>query len=196
MPGIQIHGFNHTGVVVSDLDRAIGFFRDLLGFELLSRAPREPGLIGRITGLPQPKVEIAHLQGPGHRVELIRYATDGIRDVDPPRVYDDGAAHIAIDVEDVDGAMQASAAHGLEPVGEIVAIDAGPNRGRKVVYLQSPYGCSSSSSALPPDRSEGGGRAPHGEIGTSATRLPIVFCRPAAAHPCSGRRRLLIIPMP
>ena len=36
--------------------------------------------------------------------------------------------------------MKASAAHGLEPVGEIIAIDAGPNRGRKVVYLESAYG--------------------------------------------------------
>jgi catechol 2,3-dioxygenase-like lactoylglutathione lyase family enzyme len=140
MTSIQIKSFNHTGVVVTDLDRAIGFFRDLLGFELLSRAPREPALIERITGLTQPKVEIAHLQGPGHRVELIRYATDGFRDVDPPRVYDDGAAHIAIDVEDVNAAVHASAAHGLEPVGEVVAIDAGPNRGRKVVYLESAYG--------------------------------------------------------
>jgi catechol 2,3-dioxygenase-like lactoylglutathione lyase family enzyme len=140
MAGIKVRAFNHTGFVVTDLDRAIGFFRDLLGFELLSRAPRDPALIERMTRLPQPKVEIAHLQGPGQRVELIRYATDGIRNVDQPRVYDDGAAHLAMDVDDVEAAVKASAAHGLEPVGEIIAVDAGPNRGRKVVYLESAYG--------------------------------------------------------
>lgn len=140
MAGIEVQGFNHTGFVVTDLDRAIAFFRDLLGFELLSRAPRDPGLIARITGLPQPGVEIAHLQGPGQRVELIRYTTDDVRNLDRPRVYDDGAAHLAIDVDDVEAAVAASAAHGLEPVGETVAIDAGPNRGRKVVYLESAYG--------------------------------------------------------
>jgi catechol 2,3-dioxygenase-like lactoylglutathione lyase family enzyme len=140
MAGFELKGFNHTGVIVTDLDRAIGFFRDLLGFELLSRAPRDPALIGRMTGLPAPAVEIAHLQGPGHRVELIRYAGSGGRNLDPPRVYDDGAAHVALDVDDVAAAVAAAATHGLEPVGEIVAIDAGPNRGRKVVYLQSPYG--------------------------------------------------------
>ena len=74
MAAFAVRGFNHTGVIVTDLDRAIGFFRDLLGFEVLSRAPRDPALIGRMTGLPQPEVEIAYLQGPGHRVELIRYA--------------------------------------------------------------------------------------------------------------------------
>lgn len=138
--GFELKGFNHTGVIVTDLDRAIGFFRDLLGFELLSRAPRDPALLGRMTGLPAPQVEIAHLQGPGYRVELIRYATDGIRGFEQPRVYDDGAAHIALDVGEVEAAVAAAAAHGLTPVGEIITIDAGPNRGRKVVYLESDYG--------------------------------------------------------
>jgi catechol 2,3-dioxygenase-like lactoylglutathione lyase family enzyme len=137
---VELRSFNHTGVIVTDLDRAIGFFRDLLGFELLSRAPRDPALIGRMTGLPAPQVEIAHLQGPGHRVELIRYATDGIRGFEQPRVYDDGAAHIALDVGDVAAAVAAAAVHGLATVGEIITIDDGPNRGREVVYLASGYG--------------------------------------------------------
>lgn len=140
MAGFEVQGFNHTGVIVTDLDRAIGFFRDLLGFEVLSRGPRDPALIGRMTGLSAPEVEIAYLQGPGHRVELIRYASNGHRAVAQPRVYDDGSAHIAIDVDDVDAAVEAAAAHGLERVGAIIAIDQGPNRGRKVVYLESAYG--------------------------------------------------------
>ena len=65
MAGFAVRGFNHTGVIVTDLDRAIGFFRDLLGFEVLARGPRDPALIGRMTGLPRPEVEIAYLQGPG-----------------------------------------------------------------------------------------------------------------------------------
>ena len=140
MAGFALKGFNHTGVIVTDLDRAIGFFEDLLGFELLSRAPRDPALIGRMTGLPAPQVEIAHLQGPGHRVELIRYHTAGGRGADRPRIYDDGSAHVALDVDDVERAVAAAAAHGLAPIGEIIQIDNGPNRGRKVVYLESGYG--------------------------------------------------------
>ena len=38
MTGFALRGFNHTGVIVTDLDRAIGFFRDVLGFEVISRA--------------------------------------------------------------------------------------------------------------------------------------------------------------
>jgi catechol 2,3-dioxygenase-like lactoylglutathione lyase family enzyme len=140
MAGFVLKGFNHTGVIVTDLDRAIGFFRDLLGFEVLSRAPRDPALLGRMTGLARPELEIVHLQGPGHRIELIRYHGDAGRGTDPPRVYDDGSAHVALDVDDIEAAVAAAAAHGLAPVGQIIAIDAGPNCGRKVVYLQSPYG--------------------------------------------------------
>lgn len=142
MASFEFKGFNHTGVIVTDLDRAIGFFRDLLGFEMLSRAPRDPSLIGRMTGLPSPEVEIAYLQGPGHRVELIRYATNGMRGFGQPRVYDDGAAHIALDVDDVEAAVRAAKDQGFEPVGEIITIDDGPNKGRRVVYLQSAYGLS------------------------------------------------------
>ena len=94
-----------------------------------------------MTRLPAPRIEIAYLQGPGHRVELIRYATNGIRSVEQPRVYD-GAAHIALDVDDVDAAVAAAAEHGVLPVGEVITIDAGPNEGRRVVYLQSAYGLS------------------------------------------------------
>lgn len=142
MAGFKVLGFNHTGFVVTDLDRAIGFFRDLLGFAVLSRAPRDPALMERMTRLPQPRLEIVHLQGPGHRIELVHYATNGIRNVDQPRVYDDGAAHVALDVDDVDAAVAAAAAHGLELIGAVITIDAGPNRGRKVCYLQSAYGLS------------------------------------------------------
>ena len=55
MASFALQGFNHTGMIVTDLDRAIGFFRDLLGFEVISRAPRDPALIGRLTRLPAPR---------------------------------------------------------------------------------------------------------------------------------------------
>ena len=38
MAGFAVRGFNHTGVIVTDLDRAIGFFCELLGFEVLRAA--------------------------------------------------------------------------------------------------------------------------------------------------------------
>ncbi|MEZ5934410.1 MAG: VOC family protein [Alphaproteobacteria bacterium] len=142
MSTITVYGFNHTAFVVSDLDRTIGFFRELLGFELTSRAPRDGRAIESMTGLAGVDIEIAYLRGLGHWVELIRYKAPADRGGPLPRVYQDGAGHIALDVDDAKAAAEAAGAYGLEPVGDIVTIDQGPNRGRKVVYLQSEDGLS------------------------------------------------------
>ncbi len=39
---------NHTSFTVSDLERACAFFESALGFEIVSKAPRDPDLIQRI----------------------------------------------------------------------------------------------------------------------------------------------------
>lgn len=142
MSKITVFGFNHTAFVVSDLDQTIGFFQELLGFELTSRAPRDNAAIQAMIGLSGVDIEVAYLRGYGHWIELIRYKAPGDRGAALPKIYQDGAGHIALDVEDAEAAVEAAAAFGLRPVGDIVTIDQGPNRGRKVVYLQSEEGLS------------------------------------------------------
>lgn len=142
MAVLQVLGFNHTAFVVTDLDRPIGFFRDLLGFELTSRAPRDRAAIQSMTRLAGADIEVAYLSGLGHRIELIRYEAPADRGPGLPKVFEDGAGHVAFDVVDAEAAVEASVAYGLSTVGEIVTIDQGPNAGRKVVYLQSEDGLS------------------------------------------------------
>ena len=140
MPEFSILSFNHTAFTVSDLDRIIPFFRDLLGFELTSRASRDGRLIGRMTAIDGVEVEIAYVQGPGHRIELIQYKAPEGREVVVPRLCDAGAAHVALDVSGIEALVAASAAYGFAPVGDIIEIDAGPNKGSRVVYLRGPDG--------------------------------------------------------
>ncbi len=142
MSKIKVFGFNHTAFVVTDLDRTVAFFKDLIGLELLSRAPRDPKLIQAITGLGEADLEIAYLGGFGHSIELIRYDAPADRGGEQPKIYQDGAGHIAIDVDDAEAAVVAAGNYGLRLVGEIITIDGGPNKGRKVVYLQSEDGLS------------------------------------------------------
>ena len=73
----RVLGTNHTSFTVSSLDRTIGFFRDCLGFQLLNRAPRDPAIVSRITGVEGADMEIAFLRGPGCTVELIEYKGPG-----------------------------------------------------------------------------------------------------------------------
>jgi catechol 2,3-dioxygenase-like lactoylglutathione lyase family enzyme len=140
MASFEVHGFNHTSFTVASLDRAIPFFCDLLGFELLSRAPRGRALIERMTSIPGADVEIAFVRGPDHTIELIEYKAPADRAASKARLCDAGAAHIALNVDDVSAAVDAAGAHEYQPVGEIIVIDDGPNRGRRVVYLKGPDG--------------------------------------------------------
>lgn len=142
MSRIAVRGFNHTAFVVSDLDRAIGFFKDILGFELTSRAPRNSQVIQAMTGLAGADIEVAYLRGLDHWIELIRYLAPADRGAGLPKIFQDGAGHVAFDVADAGAAVEAAGAYGLTPIGEIVTIDQGPNTGRKVVYLQSEDGLS------------------------------------------------------
>ena len=140
MKTFRVMGTNHTSFTVSSLDRTVAFFRDCLGFDLVSRAPRDPGLVSRITGVPGAEVTIAFLRGPGHTVELIEYAAPAGRGKVESRPCDVGFAHLALNVDNVDAAIEAAAQYGVKPVAPPVAIDQGPNRGRKVVYLRDADG--------------------------------------------------------
>ena len=70
----MITGVNHTSFTVSDVERSIAFYRDLLGMELLSLAERDPIFSERVTAIPGAHLKVAYLKAPdGHRLELIEY---------------------------------------------------------------------------------------------------------------------------
>lgn len=131
---------NHTSFTVSDLGRTVAFFTEALGFELLSKAPRDPGAIEKITGVKGGDVVIAYIQGPGHRLELIEYVGPEDRGSVYPRPCDIGFAHVAYDVDDIEAAVAAAARHDVRVIQDIHTIDAGPNTGRRVAYLRDPDG--------------------------------------------------------
>lgn len=136
----RVLGTNHTSFTVTDLDRTVGFFRDCLGFQLLNRAPRDPDIVSRITGVEGADMEIAFLRGPGCTIELIEYKAPANRGRVEARPCDAGFAHMAFDVDDVDAAIAAAKQHAVEPIGKPVPINDGPNKGRRVVYLRDPDG--------------------------------------------------------
>jgi catechol 2,3-dioxygenase-like lactoylglutathione lyase family enzyme len=127
---------NHTSFTVSSLDRTLGFFTGCLGFQLVSRAPRDPKIIQKVTGVEGADMEIAFVRGPGQMVELIEYKAPASRGKVQSRPCDAGFAHLALDVDNVDAAVAAAAGFGVKAINPPVAIDQGPNKGKKVVYLR------------------------------------------------------------
>ena len=134
--GFRVLGTNHTSFTVSSLDRSVGFFRDCLKFTLISRAPRDPAVVQMITGVEGADMEIAFLKGPGHTVELIEYKAPANKGRVEARPCDTGFAHLALNVDDADAAVAEAALYQVKAISAPVPINAGPNKGRKVVYLR------------------------------------------------------------
>ena len=135
MTGFNVLSTNHTSFTVANLDRTVAFFRDALGFEVTSKAPRDPAAIERITGVQGSEVIIAYVRGPGHSIELIEYLAPSDRGKVESRPCDTGFAHVAYDVDDLDAAIAAAVEHGFSPRGSVYNVDQGPNTGARVVYL-------------------------------------------------------------
>ena len=140
IPAANVLAVNHTSFTVADLDRAVAFFSQGLGFELVSKAPRDPEAVQQITAVEGADIMVAYLQAPGHRLELIEYLAPGEKGRNTARPCDTGFAHLAFDVSDMDAALAAAEAHGVLPLNPPYVIDRGPNAGRRVVYLKSDNG--------------------------------------------------------
>jgi catechol 2,3-dioxygenase-like lactoylglutathione lyase family enzyme len=119
---MAVKRMDNVGIVVDDLEAAIGFFREL-GLELEGRGMVEGEWAGRVTGLGDQRVEIAMLRTPdGHsRLELSRFLA-------PPVVADHrnapvnalGYLRVMFAVDDLDGTLHRLRRHGAELVGDIV----------------------------------------------------------------------------
>ena len=140
MSNFNILATNHTSFTVSNLDRTVAFFRDALGFDVTSKAPRNPALIERITGVKGANVMIAYVRGAGHSLELIEYSGPNDRTAVYPKPCDVGFAHVAYDVDDIDSVIAAASSHDVTPIGPVTVIDQGPNQGSRVAYLRDPDG--------------------------------------------------------
>jgi catechol 2,3-dioxygenase-like lactoylglutathione lyase family enzyme len=132
----RVLGTNHTSFTVSNLERSIGFLRDCLGFEVLSKAPRDAALVSRVTGVAGAQMMVAFLKAPGHTIELIEYRAPADRGAVKARPCDTGFAHIAFNVDDAAAGVAAAERYGVMAISPPVRIDQGPNQGRRVVYLR------------------------------------------------------------
>lgn len=129
---------NHTGITVKDLDRSEAMFRDLFGFETFSRAPRDPAIIAAVTGVAGAEVEVVYMRNGPMNIELLCYSAPDQREDYRPRPCDLGSLHMAMNVDDMDAALESALAWPLEIVGAEVQIDAGPNAGGRIIYMRNP----------------------------------------------------------
>jgi len=137
---VKVTRFNHTAFTVGDLDAVLPFFVEGLGFKQISRGPRDGELLSAMTGIAGVELEIAYVEGPGHWVELIQYKAPADRGTVRPRLCDAGAAHIALDVVDIEAAVAMAERYGFTSPGSMITSKAGPSTGRRVIYVRNAEG--------------------------------------------------------
>jgi catechol 2,3-dioxygenase-like lactoylglutathione lyase family enzyme len=112
----MIRGIHHTAISTGDFERALAFYRDLLGFEVIVefRWPVGSEVADRITGLRDSSARAALLQTGNAMIELFEYDSPRPSPGDPERpVCDHGITHICLDVTDLDAEYERLGSAGM-----------------------------------------------------------------------------------
>jgi catechol 2,3-dioxygenase-like lactoylglutathione lyase family enzyme len=139
---VRLH---HTGYTVSNLERSLSFYRDLLGCEVVATQEKEGGYLAAIVGYPDAHVRMAHLRAPEstHVIELFEYLAPRSANrasgspLEPRNV---GTSHISFTVDDLTAIYERLRAAGVDFFSPPVDIDTGINTGGKALYLRDPDG--------------------------------------------------------
>ena len=131
----------HFGFTVSNMERSLRFYRDLLGMEVFhDRVEERAEYAETITGIPGARFHIVHLVLKGAHLELIEYLnTKGGEDL-PPRPCDVGSGHLCFLVSDIWAAYRWFSEKGVKFVSAPVKKEAGPYTQGWGVYFFDPDG--------------------------------------------------------
>jgi catechol 2,3-dioxygenase-like lactoylglutathione lyase family enzyme len=114
----RITSADHTGITVSNLERSLAFWRDVLGFELSHTAHQTGELAKEITGVAGAEIKLAVVKTPGgHKIELLEYLAPPDRKRKDVRPCDVGHVHIALLVDDLDAVLEKNRSLWLESRG-------------------------------------------------------------------------------
>lgn len=137
----SIIGIFHAGVTVSDMDRALRFYRDGLGLEVEFDKVLDGPYLPVVLGLTFETIRAVYLRLPGgHFIELLEYR--GIERLPAAsRPCDYGAGHVCLFVEGIDEIFEKLSDMGYRARSDgPVDITQGPNAGARSIYMLDPDG--------------------------------------------------------
>lgn len=132
----------HTGVTVSDLDRSIAFYRDLLGMTLVHVQEGQRPYLAVITGFADVYLRTAFLKASEsalHVLELLEYRSHPGLPLEP-MTNRPGSSHLCISVSGISEIYAALSERGVEFVSPPEPITSGVNQGGLGCYLRDPDG--------------------------------------------------------
>ena len=112
----MIRGVHHVAVATPDIDRMVAFYRDALGFEVVSQGEWKAGspVIDMIVGLADCASRTAMLRAGNAYLEVFQYLSPVGRSADPTRSpADHGYTHFCLDVVDIDAEYERLSGMGM-----------------------------------------------------------------------------------
>ena len=150
--GVGVGFASHFGICVSDPERSLRFYRDLLGFrETASLAVSDPHS-ARLLELERLELHARFLERDGMRLELLHFASPGHEGDAAPRPMNRlGLTHIAVRVDDLEKTLAAMKRAGVEVLEQTRIRN--PELRSEVVYVLDPDGVRIELVELPGDPS-------------------------------------------
>jgi len=140
----MVHGIWHFSFTVANIERSIGFYRDLLGLTLVHTQEQRNAYTSRLVGYPDAHLKVAQFAVPGqartlstHDLELVEYVNPrGVRG--DSNICNPGAAHLAMCVDDIQAQYERLSAAGVGFHSPPNAITSGVNAGGFTCYFRDP----------------------------------------------------------
>lgn len=103
--GTHARSIDHVAIAVRDLEEAIAWYRDVLGFELVERRETKGKVTAMVSAVMKAgDVTFVLLQGTSQESQVSRYV----------ETYGPGIQHLAVEVDDLDQVVEKLEASGIE----------------------------------------------------------------------------------
>ncbi len=133
----MIKNIRHTGIVVSDLEKSLIFYRDLLGFKIIKQMDESGQYLDTVLGLKKTQVTTVKMAvSDGQMIELLFYVSPD-NEKKNREVCDVGVSHVAFSVKDVEATYKKLTQGGIEFIS---TPQVSPNGFAKVVFCKAPEG--------------------------------------------------------
>ncbi len=129
----MITGVRHTGIVVNDIEGAIRFWVDLLGFDVVSNQLETGQFIDRLLGLECVAVQTVKLVAKDKTmIELLHFKSHSDKNFWGGSTFSTGLTHLALNVTDIDILIHRLELLGYLPLHEV---QLAPNGKVRVCYI-------------------------------------------------------------
>jgi len=129
----MINGVRHTGIVVRDIDGAINFWVNLLGFNIVSNHLETGNFIDRLLGLEDVIVQTVKLVARDQTmIELLHFESHPSKETWSGTPYSSGLTHVALLTSQLSTLVARLNAQGFHTINDIEVAPSGKVR---VCYL-------------------------------------------------------------